>query len=177
MVTRVERSYAYVGPADLTELVSPGGAGQIVESLADFSAWAAGKPPDEMDEPWTFVIDLPGRLRLAPRRSEHVVCAGGERVLAAGEIGFRRTGGGWRVVHVSNQSTGYCPDLGCWNAVAAALDGVGLARPAGFTHEVVFRRCSKCAELNAVKEGFFVCAFCESDLPAKWNVDGTGSQD
>lgn len=27
-----------------------------------------------VDEPFTFVIDLDGTLRLAPRRSEHVAC-------------------------------------------------------------------------------------------------------
>jgi hypothetical protein len=35
---------------------------------------------------------------------------------------------------------------------------------------VVFRRCPRCAELNVVKEEFFVCVFCESDLPAVWNI-------
>jgi hypothetical protein len=26
------------------------------------------------------------------------------------------------------------------------------------------------AELNVVKEDFFMCAFCDSDLPAEWNI-------
>ena len=32
------------------------------------------------------------RLRLAPRRSEHVDCAAGQHVLAAGEVPFVRDG-------------------------------------------------------------------------------------
>ena len=169
-MARVERSYAYVGPVDLTKLVSPDSVGQAVESLAEFSAWITDRPAAELDEPFTFVIDLQGRLRLAPRRSEHVVCAGGQRVLGAGEIGFEKSGEGWAVDHVSNQSTGYCPDLESWGAVTSALDRVGLLRPSGFTQPLVFRCCPHCAELNVVKEEFFVCAFCESDLPAEWNI-------
>ena len=175
-VTRVEKSYEYVGPADLRRLVSPEAVGRAVGSLADLSAWIDSRAQAELDEPFTFVIDLSGCLRLAPRRSEHVVCAGGERVLGAGEIGVERSGAGWAVTQISNQSTGYCPDLECWAAVAAALDRVGLVRPAGFTQEVVFRRCSECAELNVVREEFFVCAFCENDLPKQWNLDAGASR-
>lgn len=166
--------YGYVGPADLARLVSSQGVGGAVGSLAEFSAWVDGRAVTELAEPFTFVIDLNGCLRLAPRRSEHVVCAGGERVLGAGEIGFERRAEGWAVTHVSNHSTGYCPDLESWDAVAAALDRAGLVRPGGFTQIVVFRRCPECEELNVVREEFFICAFCESDLPAEWNL-GTGA--
>lgn len=173
MVARVDdgsRSYDYVGPAELTDLVSLGGVGMAMATFADFSTWVADRSAVELEEPFTFVVDLEGFLRLAPRRSEHVVCAGGEPVLGAGEIGFARRCDGWVVSQVSNQSTGYCPDLKSWGAVAAALDRIGLPRPSAFTHEVVFRWCSKCDELNVVKEGYFVCVFCESDLPTAWNV-------
>ena len=171
----MQRSYGYVGPSELKAVVTPEGVGRAVGSFAEFVAWVDGRTAGELDEPFTFVIDLSGCLRLAPRRSEHVVCAGGERVSGAGEIGFERRGDeGWAVVLVSNQSTGYCPDLTSWTAVAAAVDRAGLARPDGFTQEVVFRRCPECAELNVVREGFFVCVFCESDLPAEWNI-GVGA--
>lgn len=126
----------------------------------------------ELAEPFTFVVDGGGWLLLAPRRSEHVVCAGGEPVLGAGEVGFAWEAGRWAVTVVSNQSTGYCPDLSSWPAVARALDRAGLARPDGFTHPVVFRRCPGCRELNIVRENDFVCVFCGGDLPAEWNVDG-----
>lgn len=128
-----------------------------------------------MEEPFTFVVDLAGALRLAPRRSEHVTCAGGKAVMSAGEIGFRRAAEGWEVVMVSNQSTGYCPDLASWPAVAAALDRIGLPHPGGFTDALVFRRCTGCGRCGIVRDGHRVCVFCDADLPADWNVDLPGS--
>ncbi|MEE1782508.1 hypothetical protein PUR71_06170 [Streptomyces sp. SP17BM10] len=139
----------------------------------------------ELAEPFTFVVGLSGFLRLAPRRSEHVVCAGGESVLSAGEIrfeqgdfersDFERSDGagfsGWTAAEISNQSTGYCPDVVSWPAVAAALERIGVRHSGGFTYGVVFRRCPGCRGLNVVREGSFVCVFCDGDLPARWNVD------
>jgi hypothetical protein len=92
-------------------------------------------------------------------------------VLSAGEISFTREAGRWTLSKVSNQSTGYCPDVTSWVEVARALDAVELQRRSGFTHEVVFRRCPDCQEHNIVREDDFVCVFCGSDLPAAWNVD------
>ncbi|WP_030716262.1 hypothetical protein [Streptomyces sp. NRRL F-2580] len=165
------RGYRYVGPAELRALVRPGNEGRRIRSAADFHDWASAPTPTELAEPFTFVVDTAGVLRLAPRRSEHVACADGLPVLSAGEIGFRRESGRWAVREVSNQSTGYCPDPGSWPAVADALDAVGLAHPPGFTHEVVFRRCPACRELNIVREEDFVCVFCDGALPRQWNVD------
>lgn len=173
-VTARGRSYRYVGPADVKAAVRPGGEGRLIASAADFEAWAAGRPAAELTEPFTFVVDLEGVLRLAPRRSEHVACAGGGAVLSAGEIGFFRGAGRWAVDYVSNQSTGYCPDLASWPAVARALDRAGLHRPDGFLHEVVFRRCPDCQEHNIVREDDHVCVFCGGDLPEAWNVDPVG---
>ncbi|MFE3763562.1 hypothetical protein ACFXPI_17570 [Streptomyces sp. NPDC059104] len=75
---------------------------------------------------------------------------------------------------MSNLSTGYCPDLTAWRAVAAALDGAGIHRPEGFTHAVVFRRCESCRACNVVREEWYVCALCDADLPPRWNI-GHGS--
>lgn len=80
-------------------------------------------------------------------------------------MSFREESGQWVVGEVSNQSTGYCPDIGSWPAVAEALDRIGIRRPSGFTHEVVFRRCRSCRELSIVREEDFVCVFCGEDLP------------
>jgi hypothetical protein len=99
-----------------------------------------------------------------------VACAGGERVLGAGEIGFELRSERWAVAQVSNHSTGYCPDPESWSPVAAAIDRVGFARPAGFTQEVAFRCCTACREVNIVREDFFVCVFCEEDLPTERNI-------
>ncbi|GAB2929196.1 hypothetical protein [Streptomyces heilongjiangensis] len=167
------RSHRYVGPVELEATVRPGGGGCRIGSAADFDRWIAERSAAELREPFTFVVGTDGVLRLAPRRSEHVACAGGHMVLSAGEIGFTHTADRWAVDEVSNQSTGYCPDVTSWPAVAQALDDVGLGRLSGFTHEVVFRRCPDCQEHNIVRENDFVCVFCGGDLPEAWNVDPT----
>ncbi|MEU2621082.1 hypothetical protein ABZ642_23580 [Streptomyces sp. NPDC007157] len=152
-------------------MTRPTGTGARIASAADFDSWAGRQSPTELAEPFTYVVGLDGRLQLAPRRSEHVACAGGEAVLGAGEITFAREAGHWLVGEVSNQSTGYCPDVTSWPAVARALDRIPLGHPARFTHEVVFRRCPRCAEHNIVREADFACVFCGGELPQTWNVD------
>lgn len=141
-----------------------------VTSAHALARWLAARPPDELGEPFTFVVSLDGQLRLAPRRSEHVDCAAGQSVLAAGEVVFSRDGAGWSVMEISNQSAGYCPDPDSWPALARTLDRLGLAHSGGFTHKVVFRRCAACGQLNIVRDGDFACAVCDSPLPAQWNI-------
>jgi hypothetical protein len=162
------RRYRYVGPAEVF-----GGAiaadSVDVDSPAVLDGWLAGRDRGDLAEPFTFVVALDGVLWLAPRRSEHVVLAGGADVLAAGEMAFAVAGTGWRVAEVTNQSTGYCPDPDCWPAVAEALDRVGLSRPAGFTNRIIFRRCPSCGERNIVRDDDFTCALCDNVLPAQWN--------
>jgi hypothetical protein len=160
--------YRYVGPADLNATSGPGG--RRIGCVADFAEWIAAQTPAELAEPFTFVVDTDGLLRLAPRRSEHVACAGGGSVLSAGEMSFHRESGRWTVEDVSNQSTGYCPDTSSWPAVAHALDRAGLGHPAHFTHEVVFRCCPHCHEHNIVREDDYVCVFCDAALPEDWNM-------
>jgi hypothetical protein len=145
-----------------------------MRSIGDFNEWASARTAEELTEPFTFVVDIAGVLRLAPRRSEHVVCAGGGEVLSAGEMSFHEESGRLVVDEVSNQSTGYCPDSGSWPVVSAALDRAGIAHPAGFTQDVVFRRCPSCQQVNVVREQDFVCVFCDELLPREWNVDGDG---
>ncbi|MFI6703539.1 hypothetical protein ACIBJC_32100 [Streptomyces sp. NPDC050509] len=167
------RSYRYVGPEELKAAVRPGDGGRRISSASDFGGWIVEQSAADLAEPFTFVVGMDGVLRPAPRRSEHVACAGGELVLSAGEIRFMREPDRWTVSEVSNQSTGYCPDVSSWAEAARALDAGELGRPSGFTHEVVFRRCPDCQEHNIVREDDFVCVFCGSDLPAAWNVDPT----
>ncbi|MEH0542150.1 hypothetical protein QA802_03385 [Streptomyces sp. B21-105] len=172
-MTAPGRRYTYVGPQDLRRTVVRGAGGRVIRSAADLD----GDPATADDEePFTYVVALDGLLRLAPRRSEHVACAEGEEVLGAGEISFHRTPHGPRVLEVGNQSTGYCPDPDSWPAVAAALDRAGIGRPDGFTHTLVFRRCEGCGEHNVVREGVFVCVFCDDDLPLTWNMTPPGGQ-
>jgi hypothetical protein len=140
--------YHYVGPSALRDRPGP-----VIAA------------PLDPDEPCTFVVTLDGDLRLAPRRSEHVALAAGQDVLAAGEMTF--TAG--RVVAVTNQSTGYCPDPDSWPAVAQALDRRGIPHPGGFTDWLVFRRCETCGERNVVRDNDFTCALCDGPLPHHWN--------
>ncbi|WP_236045671.1 hypothetical protein [Paractinoplanes ovalisporus] len=159
--------YQYVGPPEIREEAGAGepavpvcheGEPPAVEPVA--SGFPGG-------EPVTYVVGLDGWLRLAPRRSEHVVLARGEDVLAAGEMTFDVDGR--RVLAVSNQSTGYCPDPDCWPAVAEALDRLGVGHPGDFTDKLIFRRCPDCGERNVVRDGDFICALCDGELPAWWN--------
>lgn len=80
MTTR--RRYHYVGPPEIAALASASASapGAAVRSISDLDALGPSR------EPFTYVVDVDGVLRLAPRRSEHVACAGGGEVLAAGEI-------------------------------------------------------------------------------------------
>jgi hypothetical protein len=162
------RHHRYVGPGAIRDR-ERGEPGVAVRSRADVESWLRGHP-EAVAEGATFVVDRGGVLRLAPRRSEHIDCAGGEEVLAAGEIRFARVrGGGVEVAEVTNQSTGYCPDPDCWPAVAAALTAADVAAPAGFTCEFLFRRCEGCGQINIVKDGWFVCGGCDAELPRVWN--------
>lgn len=163
------RRYRYVGPPDLLNLLALDLAVAELRSPDALTRWLDRLDLGELDEPLTFVVTTDGYLRLAPRRSEHVHCAGGKDVLAAGEISFTRVGQQVRVSEVSNQSTGYCPDPDSWPAVAEALDRAGLDRPPGFTSEVIFRRCLACQARNIVHDAQFLCAICDAALPADWN--------
>lgn len=164
------RLYHYVGQPALLASVPANPAGTWIGNRQMFDRWIAERTEAELREPFTFVVDRHKCLLLAVRQIEHVVCAGGRRVRGAGELTFAREPEGWHVSAISNQSTGYCPDVTSWPVVAAALDRVGLPRPGGFTEEITFRRCPQCFEINVVKDADFACIFCASDLPAQWNV-------
>jgi hypothetical protein len=150
--------YAYVGPAEIKLRVAEDPPGTPI---------LASTVP--LDEPLTYVVTLDGILRVAHRRSEHVACAGGGEVLAAGELVAERVAGGVRIAEISNQSTGYCPEPECWPEVARALDAAGIAHAGRFTAPVVFRRCDACGERNLVKDEWFECAICGAELSRVWN--------
>jgi hypothetical protein len=163
------RRYRYVGPEAVRRSVAGHAAGAPVRTSEEL-----GRVLAELgeDEPCTYVITLGGELRLADRRSEHVACAGGEEVLAAGELAFERERAGWRVTHASNQSTGYCPEPSSWGEVERALDTIGVRHGGGFTHALVFRLCNACGERNIVKDSDFACEVCGAELPREWNFEG-----
>ena len=105
-----------------------------------------------------------GYLRVADRRSEHVACAGGEPVLAAGEMTLRMSHAGVEAEEVSNQSTGYCPEPSSWPAVEQALSTAGIKGPDGYTRRFVFRRCGECDQINLIKDGIYECDVCGAPL-------------
>ncbi len=161
-------AYPFVGNRALLEDARADGPTGVPWLSADQAL--ARVVPGLLEEGATFVVSLGGVVLVAPRRSEHVACAGGLEVLAAGELFFASVGGRLRLVRATNQSTGYCPDLDSWSALDHALVKADVAAPSGFDPEFLFRRCDACGELSVVKERWFVCPFCDAELPRAWNV-------
>jgi hypothetical protein len=178
------RRYHYVGPAEIRQNARREAHCLHMTCEHDLVAWTAGflpKGKTRGDVTATFIIDPAGQLWVADRRSEHVACADGGDVLAAGEITFERNGDGVEVVEVTNQSTGYCPEPKCWEVVAKVLDQAGLRRPPTFTVAFEFRRCDQCGEANLIKEDVYECAVCGAPLSLAWNFgddvgEGAGSR-
>jgi hypothetical protein len=162
------RRYSYVGPDDIRAAAIGERPGTPIESRDDLACWLVDHAREREGEtiPATFVVTLDGVLRLANRRSEHVACASGGQVIAAGELFISPDGS---VIEASNQSTGFCPEPTCWDALASALDRAGVPRPQRLTRPFVFRRCPGCGERNIVKDDFYECAFCDTALPREWN--------
>ena len=166
------RQFEYVGPAEIRDRVidSPGGA--LIVSHEALLTWLRDVGTDVSGESgWaTYVVDLNGQLIVTPRRSEHVACARGAAVLAAGEVRFSSRGD---VLEVTNNSTGYCPSEDCWESVRSSLDRAGLKYPSEFTFLARFRLCPGCGERNLVKDDWYQCALCEAELPLAWNFHRT----
>ena len=165
------RQYSYVGPKDLAELSMK--ASGPISTYDDLVAWLSKSKMQRRIETITatYVIDLTGELRLADQHSEHVVCARGQDVLAAGEITFDLAEDRLTVSDVINQSTGYCPEPGSWWAVAEALNRLKVPHPSMFTRVYLFRRCTMCGSTNIVKDDWYECAVCEGPLSREWNYD------
>jgi len=162
--------YYYVGPDNIRERADGSQCGKPVTSLDNFIA-VINDFGEEFEEEmgWmTYIIDLEGQLILSPRRMEHIVCSGGNPVLGAGEIKFDRQG---KVVELTNNSTGFCPDIKSWKEVADALDEAGLSHPDNFTSKMIFRLCPDCGERNIVKDSRFYCEICGAELPPEWNIE------
>jgi hypothetical protein len=161
------RSFDYVGTTEIRTRSHTETPGVSAHSRDVVLAWLRDNYARE--EGWaTYVVDLSGTLLLAPRRSEHVACASGRRVLGAGEICFSPDG---VVTELTNNSTGYCPSEDSWASVASALRRAELQHPDGFTFVARFRRCPSCRERNLVKYDWFRCVFCDAELPTTWNIE------
>lgn len=161
------RLYPYVGPQEIAAAVASIAPGTPLRTPDDVRAWTQDSR-DDFDRTRrlivTFVVDADGALRVADRRSEHVACAGGEPVLAAGEMTLRMSHAGVEAEEVSNQSTGYCPEPTSWPAVERALSTAGIKGPDGYTRRFVFRRCGECDQINLIKDGIYECDVCGAPL-------------
>ncbi len=164
--------YYYVGPPEILEATADQAPGTPVRSKQDVSSWIdshAQRLDAEGCVTATFTVMQDHELRLADRHSEHVACAGRQPVLAAGEITFFVDGEDVEVYGISNQSTGYCPEPSCWDAVQRSLEQAALPHPNAWTASFNFRLCEHCGQRNIVKEQWFECAVCQEDLPRTWN--------
>ena len=166
------RRYTYVGPESIRQGVKREAHCIRIAAPSDIIPWTADFLSPRKTSGTvvaTFVIDPDEQLWIADRRSEHVACADGKDVLAAGEIMFDRAGNRIEVIEITNQSTGYCPELECWMAVEAVLNRIGIHHPGCFTTVFEFRRCSKCGTTTIVKDEVFQCAVCDAPLSLDWN--------
>jgi hypothetical protein len=166
------RRYSYVGPSELRLSARRDSHCLHVTSVADVLTWSIAFPPRGRAQgsvTATFIIDAGEQLWVADRRSEHVSCADGQDVLAAGEITFERNASQIHVTEVTNQSTGYCPEPSCWVVVARVLACLSIPHPSHFTSAFEFRRCDQCGATNLIKDNVFECIVCNSPLSHAWN--------
>ena len=166
------RRYQYVGPPEIRQRARRESHCEQVKDSADLVRWGERFLPASRKfnrVTATFIIDLEERLWIADRRSEHVGCADGQDVLAAGEITFERRDRRVSVAEITNQSTGYCPELSTWSVVASVLSRLGIAHPPRYTTAFEFRRCEARGATNLIKDDLFECALCSAELSAIWN--------
>ena len=169
------RSYAYVGPKEIFDIAMTQPSGIEIGSIEDLKDWLGTDPTEirpDGSTVATFTIGNDFKLRLAPRRSEHVACASGGPVFAAGEITISDD---FEITEITNQSTGFCPEPDCWAIVAKTLDQLQLKRPNDFTTSIIFRLCPKCNQRNIVKDSWYQCDTCNSELPEQWNFAGSSN--
>jgi hypothetical protein len=166
--------YKYIGAESIRLASANSPVGQEIRTQKDIKNWIQQtnqKPDNSGLFVVTFIVDSQEKLRIADRHSEHVACAGGDKVFSAGEMFLLSEKGKFEIVEISNQSTGFCPEPESWSSVAQVLDRIPLPHPDGFTMEFVFRRCPACSQLNIVKNQVFSCIVCNTELPAIWNCD------
>jgi hypothetical protein len=170
----MKRVYHYVGSNEIAEAVAGIPPGFLISRASDIATWfntSNQKMGRDGLVTATFIITLDGKLCIADRHSEHIACAAGKPVLSAGELTLELVNQSLTVSTVSNQSTGYCPELESWVTVASVLQQVGLNVPSGFDPAFQFRRCPKCNAINVIKENVLECAICETELPVLWNFE------
>ena len=99
------------------------------------------------------------------------MCAGGKKVLSAGEITFNFEKAIVSVIEISNESTGYCPKPDSWEVIELVFNRLKIAHPKYFTSAFEFRLCEYCLTKNLIKEEVYECAVCGTNLDLNWNFD------
>ncbi len=169
------RIYCYIGPKDLIPQGGSVPARHAIDGPGSILGWChqhGGAPAVDGTFAATWILDTCRQMWIADRHSEHVACARGEPVISAGEVFFLTEGKTevW-IDRISNQSTGYCPEVGSWEVVQTVLESFGLAGiPQEFDPACEFRRCDRCDALSLVKDAYYDCLSCGADLPREWNV-------
>lgn len=165
--------YAYVGPEEIMERVHEKYMGHQINRQKDIIQWMNHSHQKFIDDSVTvtFVISEHQELLINDRHSEHVMCAGGEKVFSAGEMTFILDKKTIYIHEISNQSTGYCPEPSSWKMVEQVLAKTDLDYPEYFTNAFEFRYCMSCENINLVKEAVYECAVCGIELDSSWNFD------
>ena len=163
--------YSYVGPKHIINSVSYNIQKFRVTNSENVKQWIQ-KTSQVMERDYsiiaTYIIDEQQQLWITDRRYEHVACAEGKRVLAAGEMTFL-VENNVSISEISNQSTGYCPKKSCWQVVETVMRRTGMNFPNYWTLAVTFRMCKNCHQRNIVKDAFFICDVCGEALNLHWN--------
>ncbi len=170
--------YRYVGPPEVRRAADMESPRHEVVGVEGLLAWVAAQGisrPGTRDFILTYVVLPDGTMFVSHRNSEHVACARGGMVLAAGEITFAKSRIGLELVDVSNLSTGYCPEVRSWEAVAPALAAAGLGEIRAYSQAFEFRYCRGCECTCIVKDGIYECPACLGELPREWNYN-SGSE-
>ena len=164
--------YPYIGPRDILEVAQTKPGGYPITTPQDLLDWLdqTAQQPDQQALYWvTYTVSQQSQLHIADRHSEHVACASAAPVLAAGEMAFRLTAAAPAIEVVTNMSTGYCPEPSSWSALHPLLTSIGFAPPDAFTTEIIFRKCPACGQRNVVKDDWYYCGVCDTELPQEWN--------
>lgn len=167
-------TYNYIGPEDLLELITDDVDNTCLKQPSDVLKWIkiTGQELDSNKSiTATYIVDSDKLMWIGDRHMEHVVCAKGNSILAAGEITFTINQKEIYVSSITNQSTGFCPKPECWKQVTISLNKAKIEHPDNFTIAFEFRRCDSCNTLNLIKDNFYYCSVCDSELPKKWNIE------
>lgn len=157
------RLYLYVGPKSILQSKTSCERIQVTKHR-DIVAWSQEYSHSRIT---TFIIDEHKNLWIADRHCEHVACARGKAVFAAGEMTFSLDAA--QVLFVTNQSTGYCPQPESWQVLSEVLAKTDMHYPEYFNKAFHFRRCTKCKQINIIKDNIYECAICQAQLDTKWN--------